>query len=69
MFNWANKGWLKSDNKPPENLDIFKAYYALYELGYRIDLRKIKGHNGHKYNELADKLATGQLKEKDILKI
>jgi len=64
MFSWANNGWIKSDKKIPENLDIIKAYYEHYQKGYRINLQKIKGHAGHIWNERADKLATG--KEKPI---
>lgn len=59
MFQWHQNGWLKSDNKPPENLDLIKAFYDAFQWGYRMDLRKIKGHNGHEWNEVADKLATG----------
>ena len=58
MFNWARNGWIKSDGKTPENLDLIQAYYDWYQKGYRIELRKIKGHSGHVWNELADKLAT-----------
>ena len=61
MFKWANNGWVKSDNKPPENLDLIKAYYEYYNKGYRIDLRKVKGHSGNQYNEFADKLAKGEI--------
>lgn len=57
MFNWANNNWLKSDNKTPENLDLIKTYYDLWQQGYRINLKKVKGHNGNKWNEMADKLA------------
>ena len=62
MFKWANNNWIKSDKKVPENLELIQAYYNWYQKGYRIDLRKIKGHNGHLGNELADKLATGEIK-------
>ena len=62
MFNWARNGWIKSDKKVPENLDLIQAYYDWYQKGYRIDLRKIKGHNGHQWNEMADGLATGKVK-------
>ena len=62
MFSWARNGWLKSDNKTPENMDLIQAYYDWYQKGYRIDLRKVKGHAGVKWNEMADKLATGVLK-------
>ena len=65
MFNWARKGWIKSDKKIPENLDLIQAYYDWYKQGYRIDLRKIKGHAGHEWNELADQLATGYISEEE----
>ena len=62
MFSWARNGWRKSDNQTPENMDLIQAYYDWYQKGYRIDLRKVKGHAGVKWNEMADKLATGVLK-------
>lgn len=65
MFNWARWGWIKSDKKVPENLDLIQAYYDWYRKGYRIDLRKIKGHAGHEWNELADQLATGYISEEE----
>ena len=68
MFSWANNGWIKSDKKTPENLDLIKAYYNWYQKGYRIDLRKVKGHNGVKWNELADLLATGKISLEEAMK-
>lgn len=65
MFRWANNGWIKSDKKVPENLDLIQAYYDWYQKGYRIDLRKVKGHAGHKWNEMADGLATGKVAPND----
>ena len=65
MFSWARNGWIKSDKKIPENLDLIQAYYDWYKEGYRIDLRKIKGHAGHEWNELADELATGYISEEE----
>ena len=60
MFQWANHGWRKSDRKTPENLDLIQTFYNHYQNGYRIDLRKVKGHAGNQWNELADKLAKGE---------
>lgn len=68
MYSWATKGWLKSDNKPPENLDLIKKIYLLNLRGHRIQLVKVKGHFGEKGNELADRLATGALKADDVMK-
>lgn len=67
MFSWQKNGWRKSDKKIPENLDLIQGYYDLYRLGYRIDLRKIAGHAGHKWNELADDLATGRKTEEEVM--
>lgn len=69
MFRWASNNWIKSDRNIPENLDLIQTYYTFYNKGYRIDLRKIKGHAGHKYNELADKLATGKISAEESIKI
>lgn len=69
MFNWARNGWVKSDKKTPENLDLIQAYYDWYQKGYRIDLRKVKGHAGNKWNELADQLATGKISPEEVTKI
>lgn len=65
MFNWANNNWVKSDKKTPENLDLIQAYYEWYQKGFRIELRKIKGHAGYEWNELADQLATGYITEEE----
>ena len=35
-----------------------KEYYELYKKGYRIQLEKVKGHSGVKWNEVADRLAS-----------
>lgn len=62
MFSWQKKGWLKSDNKTPENLDLIKPFFNYWQKGYRINLKKVTGHAGNKWNELADQLATGKFK-------
>lgn len=62
MYGWERRGWLKADNKEPENLTLIKEYYKLCQQGYKIDLQKVKGHSGDKYNEMADMLAKGLIK-------
>ena len=62
MYRWKDNNWLRSNNSIPENLEIVKFYYALItEGGFKIDLHKIAGHSGNKGNDLADKLAKGQI--------
>lgn len=57
IFRWADNGWTKADGFPPENLDLMKEYYSIWEQGYFMDLRKVKGHVGIKFNEKADEVA------------
>ena len=66
MFSWAKKDWKKSDDKTPENLDLIHQFYEHWINGYRIDLRKIKGHNNSMGNELADKLASAKISMDDL---
>ena len=61
MFSWEKNGWKKSDNKTPENLDLIKPFFKHLQNGFFIDLQKVKGHAGNKWNELADQLATGKI--------
>lgn len=61
-FSWRDKGWLKSDNKPPENLQIIKEYLNLIDQGYKIKLEKVKGHNNCIGNQIADLIAKNERK-------
>lgn len=64
---WKANGWVRSGNKPLENLDLIKEWDRLCNEGYQIDLRYIKGHSGEIWNEIADKLATGQISPQQVL--
>lgn len=64
MYGWEARGWLKADNKVPENLDLIKEYFELSKIS-KIDLRKCAGHSGNKWNDLADALATNRIGKKE----
>lgn len=64
---WKANGWVRAGNKPLENLDLIKEWDRLCSEGYKIDLRYIKGHNGEVWNEIADRLATGQISPQQVL--
>ena len=68
MNSWKRNGWIKSDKKVPENLDLIKLYDIIKEQGKKIDLRYVKGHAGFTFNELADALATGRMSVEEVLK-
>lgn len=61
IHGWKANGWTRAKGKKLENLDLIQRYDELTSMGYAIDLRKIAGHAGNVWNELADKLATGKL--------
>ena len=63
MFNWEKNGWIKGDKNKPENLDLIKPFFRYWKRGYRIDLKKVKGHAGNRWNEMADALATGKFEK------
>lgn len=56
--NWEKNGWVNSKKQPVANKEIIKQSMNLYrQLGSKVRLQKIKAHAGHKYNEMADRLA------------
>lgn len=64
MFNWEKNGWIKGDRNKPENLDLIKPFFRYWKRGYRIELKKVKGHSTNKWNNMADQLATGKIDNK-----
>lgn len=64
---WKANGWKRAGGKKLENLDLIQTYDTLAR-EYKIDLRKVKGHAGEIYNELADSLATGHMTVEEVLK-
>ena len=68
MWGWKVKGWIKSDKKTPENLDLIKAYDEIHKIHGKLELKHIKGHAGNLYNEIADQLATGKITPTEVLK-
>lgn len=66
--NWKYNGWIKSDKKIPENLQIIQKYDKIEEKGCKIELRKIDGHKGILGNEIADALATGRMTEEEVMR-
>ena len=65
MFNWAKNGWIKSDKKIPENLDLIKPFYEYWQRGFKIELKQVKGHSNNQWNDFADVLATNNIAKKE----
>jgi ribonuclease HI len=54
--NWQRKGWIKSDKKPVENIDLWKEMLAAMQ-PHRVEWIKVKGHSTNERNNRVDRLA------------
>ena len=59
---WARKGW-KRKSGPIANLDLVQELYALAKSHPGVELRWIRAHQGNRWNEYADALATAWVRE------
>lgn len=57
--SWRQKGWKKGDGKPALNPELWAELLDLVEV-HRVEYVWIKGHAGHKYNEICDEMATAE---------
>ena len=58
---WERRGWRRKDG-PIKNLELVKEVYALAGARPRARLCWLAGHNGARWNEYVDTLATGHLR-------
>jgi ribonuclease HI len=56
MHNWKKNGWKTAAKKPVKNSDLWQQLDALTQQ-HSIQWHWIKGHSGHRENEIADALA------------
>ena len=66
IYRWAQNNWVRANGQPIENPDLILFLYHLQTellMENNIIVSKIKGHNGELGNELADALATGDVKK------
>lgn len=56
IHNWKKRGWKTSDKKPVKNADLWQALDK-ESARHTIDWRWVKGHAGHRENEICDELA------------
>jgi ribonuclease HI len=63
---WRAKGWKRTGNKRPENVDLWKRLLEVLER-HSVRFRWVKGHAGDPMNERCDDLATTALREPTLL--
>ena len=61
-FAWERNGWLNSKRKPVENKDLWISLINKTK-DHKVNFVKVKGHADNHYNNICDKLATGEIKK------
>tara|TARA_R110000868_G_scaffold364037_4_gene626701 strand:+ start:12960 stop:13391 length:432 start_codon:yes stop_codon:yes gene_type:complete len=62
MLNWKKRNWQTASKKPVKNVDLWKALDAEASQ-HQIEWHWVKGHSGHRENEIADQLANRGIDE------
>jgi len=56
MPNWKKRGWKTAAKKPVKNADLWRQLDEAVAR-HTVDWEWVKGHSGHRENEIADQLA------------
>jgi len=60
--NWKRNGWKTAARQPVKNVDLWQRLDEMVA-GHRVNWAWVKGHSGHRENELADELANKGIDE------
>jgi ribonuclease HI len=56
LHNWKKRNWKTAGKKPVKNIDLWQRLEKEAVL-HDVEWRWVKGHSGHRENEIADQLA------------
>jgi len=62
LEGWKNKNWKTSSKKPVKNQDLWMRLDELSQF-HNVNWKWVKGHSGHRENEIADQLANKGIDE------
>ena len=62
LKNWKKNGWKTAAKQPVKNADLWQALEAATQM-HGVDWHWVKGHSGHRENDLADALANQGIDE------
>jgi ribonuclease HI len=65
MAGWKRNGWRTADKKPVKNQDLWQALDAASNV-HQMRWCWVKGHTGHRENEIADQLANQAIVELNL---
>ena len=62
MDNWKRRGWKTANKKPVKNVDLWQRLEKEAS-SHEVEWMWVKGHSGHRENEMADQLANQGINE------
>ena len=62
LLNWKKNNWITASKKPVKNKDLWEKLDTLNSLN-DVSWKWVKGHSGHRENEIADMLANKGIDE------
>lgn len=62
IYNWHKNGWKTAGKQPVKNMDLWLVIFNEIQK-HKIQWRWVRGHTGHKENEMADALANRAIDE------
>ena len=62
LDGWKQKGWKTAAKKPVKNVDLWQALDEQNQR-HQVDWHWVKGHSGHRENDIADQLANRGIDE------
>ena len=62
LEGWKKKGWKTAGRKPVKNIDLWQALDEQNQR-HQVHWAWVKGHSGHRENEIADQLANRGIEE------
>lgn len=62
IHNWRKNGWRTANKQPVKNADLWQALTLALEK-HQVEWHWVKGHSGHRENEMADELANQAIDE------
>ncbi len=62
IHSWKKNGWRTASKKPVKNADLWQRLDRLVNQ-HNVEWHWVKGHSGHRENEMADRLANAAIDE------
>jgi ribonuclease HI len=62
LAGWKKRGWKTASKKPVKNVDLWQALDEQNQR-HQVEWQWVKGHSGHRENEMADQLANRGIDE------